>query len=626
MKSGHILASLVLLLVLAVPTASSAAKRALFDNTKAETSGNADWIIDTDQPMPLPDQGTVTPATPRTYWLGAISSFGIDLVKRGYTVATLTTTYGITYGNASNPYDLSKYDVFIVPEPNSPFTTAEATAILGFVRDGGGLIAIADHDVSDRNGDGWDSPMVWNAMDPGHLLGVHWGSTGDVNANITQDSGNHATSPSDSIIFGPNGVADSLSFHNGTTLTLYPGVNPSVRGEVWMKGLAQSSTTGVMAASSVYGNGRVFFIGDSSPVDDGSAQPGNSSIYDGWGEAAGRDSLLFQNATMWATRRAVTTWTIGASAGSNGSIAPSGSVVVTQGASQAFTITPAAHYHVVDVLVDGNSVGAVSSYAFSNVTANHTIAASFAIDTYPITVTTGAHGVSAPGGTVNVPYGADQHLSLQPDAGYHVATLTVDDVAQTPDTTWTFTAVAAPHTLAAAFAGDPYSLGITLVGAGTVTRSPDAATYPNGTTVLVIATPDTGWVFSGWSGDVTSTTDTVDVLVDGAKSLTATFVVDPLAVGDGPAVFALAPALPNPARGAVRLSFSLAAAGAASVEVLDVSGRRVVTLAHGEYAAGPHELRWDGRDDGGHRLGAGMYFARLHAADGTRVRRFVRMD
>jgi hypothetical protein len=57
-----------------------------------------------------------------------------------------------------------------------------------------------------------------------------------------------------------------------------------------------------MAAHAVYGNGRIFWVGDSSPPDDGSASPGNT-VFDGWGEASGRDSLLFLNATMWVTRR-----------------------------------------------------------------------------------------------------------------------------------------------------------------------------------------------------------------------------------------------------------------------------------------------------------------------------------
>lgn len=282
--------------------ADAAPKRALFDNTHAETAGNADWIIDTDQPLPLPDQASVGPATPRTWWLGAISSWGIDLVKRGYQVATLAAPHTITYGDTTKPYDLAKFDVFIVPEPNTLFSAAEAAAIFAYVQSGGGLIAVGDHGNSDRNGDGWDSPEIWNALDPSQLWGVHWQVQGETNTNIVQDSGNEDTTPADSIVHGPVGVADSLSFHNGATMVLNPAANPRVRGVFWMNGLAHGNT-GVMAARSEYGNGRIFFLGDSSPIDDGSAQPGNSSIYDGWAEAGGRDSLLVLNATIWATRR-----------------------------------------------------------------------------------------------------------------------------------------------------------------------------------------------------------------------------------------------------------------------------------------------------------------------------------
>jgi len=71
------------------------------------------------------------------------------------------------------------------------------------------------------------------------------------------------------------------------------------------------------------------------------------------------------------------THTITASAGANGSILPSGAVSVNDGASQAFTITSDTGYNVADVQVDRSSVGAVTSYTFSNVTADHTISASF---------------------------------------------------------------------------------------------------------------------------------------------------------------------------------------------------------------------------------------------------------
>jgi len=72
------------------------------------------------------------------------------------------------------------------------------------------------------------------------------------------------------------------------------------------------------------------------------------------------------------------TFTITASAGSGGSISPSGSVGVNQGANQSFTITPNSGFTVSSVTVDGSNQGAITSYTFSNVQANHTISAAFA--------------------------------------------------------------------------------------------------------------------------------------------------------------------------------------------------------------------------------------------------------
>ncbi len=70
-------------------------------------------------------------------------------------------------------------------------------------------------------------------------------------------------------------------------------------------------------------------------------------------------------------------YTITATAGEGGSITPTGAVSVKEGASQTFAIAAQEGYAIADVLVDGQSVGAVDSYTFENVTANHTIAALF---------------------------------------------------------------------------------------------------------------------------------------------------------------------------------------------------------------------------------------------------------
>jgi hypothetical protein len=84
------------------------------------------------------------------------------------------------------------------------------------------------------------------------------------------------------------------------------------------------------------------------------------------------------------------THTIIASSGSNGSITPSGSVSVNNGADQAFTITPNSGYHIDTVTADGSSVSATSPYTFTNVTADHTISATFAADA--VVVSSGGGG------------------------------------------------------------------------------------------------------------------------------------------------------------------------------------------------------------------------------------------
>ena len=70
-------------------------------------------------------------------------------------------------------------------------------------------------------------------------------------------------------------------------------------------------------------------------------------------------------------------YTITASAKNGGKITPSGDVTVAEGDNQTFTITANNGYRISDVLVDGKSVGAVASYTFKNVNANHTITVTF---------------------------------------------------------------------------------------------------------------------------------------------------------------------------------------------------------------------------------------------------------
>ncbi len=150
---------------------------------------------------------------------------------------------------------------------------------------------------------------------------------------------------------------------------------------------------------------------------------------------------------------AVNTYAITVTQGSNGVIAP-GTTTVNYGGESDIHDHTKHRVPVSSVVVDGSSVGAVSSYTFSNVQATHTITASYAVNTYAITVTQGSNGVIAPG-TTTVNYGGSQTFTITPSTGYHIASITVDSGAVTVTTpsgqTVSFSNVQATHTITASF-------------------------------------------------------------------------------------------------------------------------------------------------------------------------------
>jgi hypothetical protein len=83
--------------------------------------------------------------------------------------------------------------------------------------------------------------------------------------------------------------------------------------------------------------------------------------------------------TAYGSEKSFTTSvTITASAGANGTISPSGAIIVAYGASQTFTMNPNTGYYIATLTVDGSPVTPAPRYTFTNVTANHTISVTFA--------------------------------------------------------------------------------------------------------------------------------------------------------------------------------------------------------------------------------------------------------
>jgi hypothetical protein len=292
----------------------------LFDASSAQMAGNADWVIDADtrniktgtggimttggnesnpQRIPTPAQSGITATTAETYWAGALSSWGVDLAKKGYIIETLPYNGLITYGVTTNVQDLSNYKVFVIDEPNIRFTAAEKTALLNFVSHGGGLFMIADHTVSDRNNDGWDSPAIFNDfMTSNGSVTNPFGITFDL-ANFSQTSTNILNSASDPILHGVVGNVTGLQYNNGTSMTINKTANSTAKGLIFKTGASTTGTTNSIFTAANYGTGKVCGLGDSSPVDDGTGDP-NDVLYSSYRTAvSGSHQKLLMNAVIW---------------------------------------------------------------------------------------------------------------------------------------------------------------------------------------------------------------------------------------------------------------------------------------------------------------------------------------
>jgi hypothetical protein len=237
--------------------------KVLFDFTKNEDAGNADWRID-----------------------GAYSDFADALRGEGFIVDSLGDGDGIITSST-----LENYDVFILPEPQNDFTLDERDAIVNFVENGGGLVYIADHKGSDRDNDGWDSWSLWNDN-------LNFDEIFEITLESTQ-SGN-----------GENEITDiedvPILTDNVTSFGSWLGTTMSVHGSAEAAAYQTiSGTRRPVLAYTFYGSGRVVVFCDSSTFDDGTPDDDNSGdkLTNNWDDYD--DSTLGVNLVKWASHQSI---------------------------------------------------------------------------------------------------------------------------------------------------------------------------------------------------------------------------------------------------------------------------------------------------------------------------------
>jgi hypothetical protein len=159
--------------------------------------------------------------------------------------------------------------------------------------------------------------------------------------------------------------------------------------------------------------------------------PGGGSIFKGWSDdltgSANPDSITIHAGTNAVTAEFAQTWVITATAVANGTISPSGSVQVEEGADQPFTFDPNTCYEVDNVDVDLSSIGReIREYTFSYVTEDHSIDVEFYNYDCTITATAENGGTITPSGALTVPCGSIQSFTILAGMGqysifYHIS-------------------------------------------------------------------------------------------------------------------------------------------------------------------------------------------------------------
>jgi hypothetical protein len=229
----------------------------------------------------------------------------VDLVQAGHQVETLPYNGKITFGDITNTQDLSNYDVFVLVEPNILFTAAEKVALISYVKNGGGLLMVADHGSltggtgSDRNNDGKDSADVLNDLMTNSVQNSPFG----VSFNGNEVSGTYSyvnTNSSDPLIRGAAGTVNNIDFNNGSNITINTSQNASVTMAIWSSS-SRSTSTGLVAYGS-YGSGRFVAFGDSSTFDDGTGDTGDT-LYNSYNLSSYGNSKVILNASFWLAQK-----------------------------------------------------------------------------------------------------------------------------------------------------------------------------------------------------------------------------------------------------------------------------------------------------------------------------------
>ncbi|MFA6711025.1 MAG: hypothetical protein WCR83_06875, partial [Candidatus Methanomethylophilaceae archaeon] len=173
-------------------------------------------------------------------------------------------------------------------------------------------------------------------------------------------------------------------------------------------------------------------------------------------------------------------FSVTASAGSNGTISPVGTTKVDAGGSYTFYVSPETNYVILDVTINGASVGAVTSYTLVDIRENTSVIAIFDLISFKIYASSNAGGYILPSGLVPVYLGSSTTYTITTADGYETVDVLVDGRSVGAVSSYTFTDVQTEHTIYASFRSNTSSDESTVTVNVNNSGEPDSSVVVNG--------------------------------------------------------------------------------------------------------------------------------------------------
>jgi len=234
------------------------------------------------------------------------------------------------------------------------------------------------------------------------------------------------------------------------------------------------------------------------------ANPAQDWSFTGWsGDLSGSTNpvniTINGNRTVTATFIMINQYTITVSANPTVGGVVAGGGNYQHGDQVDLTATPNEGYEFVNWTENGTVVSDQANYSFT-ATKDRTLVANFRLKTYTIAATSGNGGSIDPAGNIKVKYGTDKEFTMNPDEGYEVDDVLVDDVSIGAVTFYKFENVTADHTIHVTFKIKTYTITLTAspTDGGTVDGG---GSFKHGDEVTAVATPNEGKSFLNWTED-----------------------------------------------------------------------------------------------------------------------------